>query len=86
MAKHEASHEDAIADAARDVLIDGRILDTVRQRSDCYVDDLCCAGRDLTRNQIVPEVNRVSRRNQVPLTLAGKEHDRVALPGQFGKQ
>jgi hypothetical protein len=51
--KHEASHEDMMADSAQDEFSDSRILDAVTQQSGYYVDDLCCAGRDLTCNQII---------------------------------
>ena len=86
IANNEASQEDAMPDSAQDVLIDARILDAVSRPSGCHVDDLCRACPDLTWNQIVLAVDRVSRRNQVQLTLSGRGRDRLALPGQLGEQ
>ncbi|MBU6433618.1 MAG: hypothetical protein KGS09_10720 [Nitrospirae bacterium] len=73
-----------MANAAQDVLIDARILDTVSRQSGCYFDDLCRACPDLTWNQIFLAVDRVSRRNQVQLTLNEKGRYRLALPFQIG--
>lgn len=73
-----------MANAAQDVLIDARILDTVSRQSGWYFADLCRACPDLTWNQIFLSVDRVSRRNQVQLTLNEKGRYRLALPFQIG--
>src|SRR6185295_13244160 len=51
--KSEASHEDMMVDSGQHELSYSRMLDLVRRRSDCYIDDLCRACRYLTCNQIV---------------------------------
>ena len=79
-----ANYKDAMVNAAQDVLIDARILDTVSRQSGCYFDDLCRACPDLTWNQIFLALDRVSRRNQVQLTLNEKGRYRLALPFQIG--
>lgn len=85
MGSNYEDSEDSMANAAQDVLIDAKILDTASRQSGCYFDDLCRACQDFTWNQIFLAVDRVSRRNQVRLTLNEKGRYRLALPFQIGE-